>query len=56
MTRASLQAEIDHSTACLHAVFDQYAGAMPADHAYWRNEALFWAGNRARARRMMQSA
>lgn len=50
MTRESLIAEIAHSTAMLRLVFTRYATACECDLCCLRDDALFWAGNRARCR------
>lgn len=53
MSASTLQFEIDHSTAMLRAAMTQYAHASAGDLDFLRNEAQFWFGNRARARRML---
>lgn len=55
MSAPELMFEIQHSTEMLRAAMRQYADASAGDLDFLRNEARFWHGNRARARRMLAS-
>lgn len=50
MNRSTLIIEIEHSTAMLRAVFARFADCTPCDAAILCDDAIFWAGNRARCR------
>lgn len=55
MTRDLLAIEIEHSTTMLRLVFLRYATACACDQACLRDDALFWALNRARCRAMLNN-
>lgn len=55
MNAKDLVFEITHSTDMLRAAMRQYAHASACDLDFLANEARFWHGNRARARRMLAS-
>lgn len=50
MNPATLTTEIEHSTQMLRLVFLRYADANVCDQDCLRDDALFWALNRARCR------